>query len=60
MNKKSTDNIIESAKGSFSFAILRGGIRIGKTKKNVVLKKEIAVFVVVKFSTIITLYKMNG
>ena len=60
MNKKGVDNVIESAKRSFSLSVLRRSVRTRETKKDTVLEKEIAIFEVVKLTAIVTLYKSNG
>lgn len=57
--KKGTNNIIYSTKRTFSFAVLRRGIGTRKTKKNAMLKEEGAVFSIIKFTTVITLYEAN-
>ena len=55
MNKKSASDVIKSAKRTLGLAVLRGGIRTGETQENSILKKEVSIFKVVKFTTIIAL-----
>ena len=59
MKKKGTDNIIDSTKRTFSFAVLRRSVGTRKTEKNAVVKKEGMIFNIIKFTTIITLYEAN-
>jgi hypothetical protein len=57
LNKESASDVIKSAKRTLGLAVLRGGIRTGETQENSILKKEISIFIVVKFMTIIALNK---
>ena len=57
MNKKSASDVIKSAKRKLGLAVLRRGIGTGETQENSILKKEISIFKVVKFTTIIALNK---
>lgn len=59
LKKKGTNNIIDSTKRTFSFAILRRGVGTRKTEKNAMVKKEGVIFNIIKFTTIITLYEAN-
>ena len=60
MNKESADNVVKCAESSFGFSVLRRSVGTRKTKKNTVLKEEIALFEVVKLTSIVTLDKSNG
>jgi hypothetical protein len=57
LNKESASDVIKSTKRMLGLAILRGGIRAGENQDNSILKKEIWIFKVVKFMTIIALNK---
>ena len=59
LKKKGTDNIIDSTKRTFSFAILRRSVGTRKTEKNAMVKKEGAIFNIIEFTTIITLDEAN-
>ena len=59
MYKKSTDNVIERSERAFCFAVLRGGVWAGETKKYAMLEKEVSIFKVVKFFAIVTLNKFD-
>jgi hypothetical protein len=49
MKKKSTNDIIDSAKRVLSFAVLRRSIRTRETEENAMLKKEGVIFNIVEF-----------
>jgi hypothetical protein len=57
LNKESVSDVIKSTERMLGLAVLRGGIIAGETQDNSILKKEILIFRVVKFTTIIALNK---
>ena len=59
LDKKCSNNIIDCVKRAFSFAILWGGVWTGEPKDNAVFEEKVSICKIIKFFTIITLYKMN-
>ena len=57
--EKGADSVIKCTKNALGLAILRRCVGTGETKKNPMLKKEVSIFKIVKFSTVITLEKPN-
>ena len=60
MDEKGANNVVERAKRAFGFSVLRGSIWARETREYALLKEEVAVLKIIKFSTIVALDEADG
>jgi hypothetical protein len=60
LEKQCAKNIIDRSKEMFGLAILRRSVRTRKTQENTAREEKGVVGYVVKFFSVVTLYKANG